>query len=216
VHAWTPTSGNDWFTVNADVDSTCVLASLTPQNPSDLLHTTDMHRPAAVPFIQNFDPRRLTGVNIFDNNFDNNLASNVLGVNLNVPVQAADSGDIQDPELMSANPSASRATSASAVEHGVAPNTTKPTCLCGDPFSRMDSLRRHIQTRAHRAARAIPIPRGSITGAVKSGGQYHCIHCDRHPGGFKRRDSLRQHLRPGYHKLSKQTIDVYLQVRYGS
>jgi hypothetical protein len=145
--------------------------------------------------------------NILNNPFNNNLIGNVTGICPNSNVSAMQPADLafpEDVELIIVTTS----TPVPSIQHGVAPNIKKPTCLCGGKFSRMDSLRRHIQTR--------PTLRGSITSTVQSGGRYYCIHCDRHPDGFQRRDHLRQHLGGGYHKLSKQTIDVYLQVQYGS
>ncbi|KAK0658037.1 hypothetical protein B0T16DRAFT_71622 [Cercophora newfieldiana] len=103
--------------------------------------------------------------------------------------------------------------------HGVAPDITKPTCLCGIAFSRMDGLRRHIRVRNHNAARAVPAwERAGLLQAVNGQG-YPCTLCDKYRGNnsFGQRDHLRQHLGvKGLHKMNKEAVDDYIRRHHGT
>jgi hypothetical protein len=71
-------------------------------------------------------------------------------------------------------------------------------CSCGEKFSRLDALNRHMDSLG--------------TGVPK----YPCEICDRHRGmkGFRRRDHLIQHIRE-YHKRKPEEISSILIVERG-
>ena len=175
--------------------------------------------PSQLPFTQAVG--QFTGANaVVYNNVDNNsinyssnsFVGDVSDVYSNVSMLAMSNGSPDNVELAQATTSApaSLATPVPSDEHGIALNT-KPTCLCGRTFARMDSLKRHIKNFNHPrdTNQGAVTERGSLT--TQSGGPFHCTFCDRHPNGFVRRDHLRQHLGSGYHKMGKGAIDAYLR-----
>jgi hypothetical protein len=89
--------------------------------------------------------------------------------------------------------------------HSIDTTSAAPACFCGKTFSRNDARNRHIRTASRRS--------GQASSVSNTSGLYPCNLCDKHQGynGFKRRDHLRQHLGvKGYHKMSKEAIDKYL------
>jgi len=84
------------------------------------------------------------------------------------------------------------------VQHGVAANNGKAPfyCLCDTemrkPFTRIDSLKRHIK------------------GKTGQGRTIACPLCDKHDGakGLFRREHLKQHLER-YHRVGKKGLDLF-------
>ncbi|KAI0477965.1 hypothetical protein F4859DRAFT_478279 [Xylaria cf. heliscus] len=85
------------------------------------------------------------------------------------------------------------------MKHGKDENHRPYACYCGQKFSRLSTITRHLSSRAVK----------SVMGIVGAG--YSCPLCTKYDGenGFNRRDHLRQHLET-LHKVESKGIEFLL------